>query len=263
MEGFKTKWEEHILSLSYSTHVTTKMGLDRTVGAYFPPDRITTTTNMQTRASNIFPKIFKMSQSAVIWVVKPIQVTTATLTWANLLHTRTLLKLSQQARMQKRKNKALRYATLTAKITWSILKKKKVIKFYSSSNSAPLLNWLVQKVIRARIPIMMITTTSKPSHKSKSRSKSLSWSSWLTLITWYRSHISFEPWTTKSSLTSKLLQNLGSLWNKPWKFIQRRRQRRGRNLHRTRLSQPTQMSFSTSRICQPCRELWDMILPRS
>ena len=80
MEGFRTKLEEHILSLSYSTRVTTKMVLDRAVGAYFPPDRITITTNMQTRASNIFPKIFKMSQSAVIWVVKPIQVTTATLT---------------------------------------------------------------------------------------------------------------------------------------------------------------------------------------
>ena len=80
MEGYRTKWEEHILSLNYSTHVTTKMVLDREVGAYFPPDRITTTTNMQIRASNIFPKIFKMSQSAVIWVVKPIQVTTATLT---------------------------------------------------------------------------------------------------------------------------------------------------------------------------------------
>ena len=80
MEGYRTKLEEHILSLSYSTHPTTKMVLDRAVGAYFLQDLITITTNMQTRASNIFPKIFKMSQSAVIWVVKPIQVTTATLT---------------------------------------------------------------------------------------------------------------------------------------------------------------------------------------
>ena len=192
MEGYRTKWEELILSLNCLTQLITKMALDREAGDYFPPDRITITTNMQTRASNIFPKIFKMSQSAAIWVVKPIQVTTATLTWANLLHIRILLKLSQQARMQKRKNKALRYATLTAKITWLILKKKKVTKFYSSSNSAPSLRWLMQKVTRAPIPIMMITTTSKPSPKSKSRSRSLSWSSWPTLITWYRSHISFE-----------------------------------------------------------------------
>ena len=80
MEGYRTKLEEHIPSLSYSTQAIIKMVLDRAVGAYFPPDRITITTNMQIRASNIFPKIFKMSQSAAIWVVKPIQVTTATLT---------------------------------------------------------------------------------------------------------------------------------------------------------------------------------------
>ena len=80
MEGFRTKLEEPIPSLNYSTHATTKMALDRGAGAYFLPDRITIITNMQTRASNIFPKISKMSQSAVIWVVKPIQVTTATLT---------------------------------------------------------------------------------------------------------------------------------------------------------------------------------------
>ena len=80
MEGYKTKWEEPIPSLNYSTHATTKMVLDRGAGAYFLPDRITIITNMQTRANNTFPKIFKMSQSAVIWVVKPIQVTTATLT---------------------------------------------------------------------------------------------------------------------------------------------------------------------------------------
>ena len=80
MEGFRTKLEEPIPSLSYSTHAIIKMVLDRGAGAYFLPDRITIITNMQTRASNTFPKIFKMSQSAVTWVVKPIQVTTATST---------------------------------------------------------------------------------------------------------------------------------------------------------------------------------------
>ena len=80
MEGYRIKWAGLTPSLSYSTHLITKMVLDREAEAYSPRDRITTITNMQTRASNISPKIFKMSQLVVIWVGKPIQVTTATLT---------------------------------------------------------------------------------------------------------------------------------------------------------------------------------------